>query len=282
MFGYTAQDVIGKSILILIPDDRQGEEHAIIERVRRGEKVEHYETLRRHKDGGLIPLSLTVSPIKDAKGRIIGASKIARDITERRRAEEQRNLLLGEMKHRTKNFVAVIEAVAHQTRPEGNPEAASILDGFVARLRAILSTGELVVDSVDRRVRLKRLFESALKPFEYPNRPDSIHVDGPDLDVAEQTAGSLALAIHELATNALKYGALKSHNGRVSLTWTKTESGDVHIAWKETGGVAISVPPARSGFGSRVIKLAVAAEADGKASMHFEPDGLRCRFQFRQ
>jgi two-component system CheB/CheR fusion protein len=281
LFGYTAEEIVGKSILVLIPDDRHIEERAIIERIRRGEKVEQYETLRRHKDGGLIPLSLTVSPVKDSQGRIVGASKIARDITERKRAEEQRNILLGEMKHRTKNFVAVIEAIARQTRPKGNPEAAAILDGFVARLRALLSTGELVVDSQNRRAKLEALFGLTLKPFKDPNRPGSIHVDGPDIDVAEQTAGNLALAIHELATNALKYGALKSRNGHVSLTWTKDDAGDVRIEWKETGGDPVLAPPTRTGFGSRVIALATSAERDGETSMHFENDGLRCCFRLR-
>ena len=174
LFGYTAAEAIGQSILILIPDDRHDEEHEIIGKIKRGEKVEHYETLRRHKDGSLVPLSLTVSPVKDSGGRIIGASKIARDISERRRAEEQRDVLVGEMKHRSKNFAAIIDGIARQTSPKNNPDAAAILDGFVARLRAILLTGELVVDSLHRRAKLKPLFEIALQPFADPKRPASI------------------------------------------------------------------------------------------------------------
>jgi len=279
LFGYAAQEIVGKSVLVLIPDDRHAEERTIIERIRQGEKIEQYETLRRHKDGRLIPLSLTVSPVKDSQGRIVGASTIARDITERKRAEEQRNILLGEMKHRTKNFVAVIDAIARQTRPKDNPEAAAILDGFVARLRALLSTGELVVDSLDRRAKLEALFGIVLKPFKDPNRSDSIHVDGPDVDVAEQTAGNLALAIHELATNALKYGALKSRSGHVSLTWTRNDAGEVCIEWKETGGDPILAPPTHTGFGSRVIALATSTERNGETVMRFENDGLRCCFR---
>ena len=280
LFGYTAQEAIGQSILLLIPPDRHDEEKDIIGRIRRGERVEHYETLRRHKDGSLVPLSLTVSPVKDSGGRIVGASKIARDITERRRAEEQRSLLLGEMKHRSKNFAAIIDAIARQTSPKNNPDAVAILDGFVARLKALLLTGELVVDSVDRRVKLRALFELALQPFADPKRPAAIHVEGPDIDVAEQTAGNLALAAHELATNALKYGALKSPSGYVSLTWTRDEAGCVRIVWKETGGDPIIAAPTRTGFGSRVINQATASEIDGATSLHFEPDGLRCQFQF--
>ena len=282
LFGYIAEEVIGKSILILIPDDRHSEERMIIERIRRGERVEHYETLRRHKNGSLVPLSLTVSPVKDSHGRVIGASKIARDISERRQAEEQRNLLLGEMKHRTKNFATVVDAIARQTRPKDNSEAAAILDGFVARLRALLLTGELVVDSRDRRAQLKTLFDLTLQPFADPNHPAAIHVAGPDIEVGEQTAGNLSLAVHELATNALKYGSLRSPNGRVSLTWTKDDRGSVHIEWKETGGDQILSRPSRTGFGSRVINVAMSAESLGKTSMLFEQDGLRCQFHFAQ
>src|SRR6516165_4121718 len=87
MFGYTAEDAVGKPVTMLIPPDRQHEERTILERIRRGERIEHYETVRERKDGSLIAISLTISPIKDAEGRIVGASKIARDITERKQAE---------------------------------------------------------------------------------------------------------------------------------------------------------------------------------------------------
>ena len=106
LFGYTAEEVIGKPITILIPEDRMDEEPEILGRMRRGERVDHYDTVRRRKDGSLIDISLTISPLKDADGRIIGASKIARDITERKRAQEQQKLLVNEMQHRIKNSLA--------------------------------------------------------------------------------------------------------------------------------------------------------------------------------
>ena len=96
VFGYRAEEVIGKQVEILIPGDRMNEEAEIIERIRRGERIERYDTVRRRKDGSLIDVSLTISPLKDADGRIIGASKIARDITERKRAQEQQKLILNE------------------------------------------------------------------------------------------------------------------------------------------------------------------------------------------
>src|ERR1700730_18262050 len=102
--GYTAKEVIGKPITILIPAERHDEEPSILARIRRGERIDHYETVRQRKDGSPVDISLTVSPVRKPEGKIIGASKIARDITERRRSEEQQRLLLRELDHRVKNL----------------------------------------------------------------------------------------------------------------------------------------------------------------------------------
>jgi two-component sensor histidine kinase len=221
-----------------------------------------------------------VSPVRDAAGRVVGASKIARDITSRRQAQEQQDLLIGEMKHRTRNFVAVIDAIARQSRPNDAPEAAAHLDVFVARLRALLCTGEIVVDSRARRASLRQLFELTLQPFVDPNRASAVSIEGPFVEVSEETAGGLALAVHELATNALKYGALKSPEGTVSLTWSVDAAGRTIIDWKERGTLGVAAEPTRRGFGSRVIRSAVAREPKGTTTVTYEPDGLRCRFAF--
>ncbi|GES53188.1 hypothetical protein Rhsp01_58030 [Rhizobium sp. NBRC 114257] len=111
LFGYEAEEVIGKSITILIPEDRLDEEPAILAEIQRGMRVEHFETVRRRKDGSFIDISLTISPIRNAQGMIVGASKIARDITERRRTQAEQELLMGEMRHRVKNLFALATAI---------------------------------------------------------------------------------------------------------------------------------------------------------------------------
>src|SRR5207248_2687737 len=118
LFGYVAEDVIGQPIAMLIPTDRLHEENTIVDRIRRGEHIDHYETVRRRKDGSLVDVSLTVSPIKDAKGRITGASKIARDITERQRSKAQIATLAREAEHRAKNILATVQATAHLTNAD--------------------------------------------------------------------------------------------------------------------------------------------------------------------
>ena len=110
--------MIGQPATILIPPDRQNEEDSILERIAAGEHVDHYETIRRHKDGTLINVSLSVSPIKDANGCVIAAAKIARDITERKRAQEQQKLLLREIQHRIKNSLMTVQVIANQNSPQ--------------------------------------------------------------------------------------------------------------------------------------------------------------------
>ncbi|MBI1407212.1 MAG: PAS domain S-box protein [Caulobacter sp.] len=283
LFGYAAEEVVGKSITLLIPEDRQNEEPAIIARLRQGERIDHYETVRRRKDGRLVDISLTVSPIRDAGGAVIGASKIARDITDRRRAVEQQHLVLGEMQHRVKNLAAVIEALARQSKPEGEPAVDAFVKTFLGRVHALLSTGELVVTSSRREADLREVPDKVLKPFVNPSAAGTFRLEGPPLSLPEQVLGSLTLAFHELATNALKYGALSAPDGEVAVTWSVTPGPDgdqVCIAWKETGGPPILDEPARKGFGSRVVRAAVSRERDGETVVAFEPDGLACRFNF--
>jgi PAS domain S-box-containing protein len=112
LFGYTAREAVGNSVRTLIPPDRLDEESEILARIRRGEHIEHYETVRRRKDGTLIDISLTVSPVKNAAGEIVGASKIARNISERKRAEEALHLIVDESKHRIRNTLATVQAIA--------------------------------------------------------------------------------------------------------------------------------------------------------------------------
>jgi PAS domain S-box-containing protein len=215
LFGYTAAEVLGKPVTLLIPPDRHSEEPEILERIRRGKRVDHYETVRRRKDGGLLDISLSVSPLKDADGKIVGASKIARDITERKRAHERQKLVVSEMKHRMKNSLATIQAIATQTLNQNAEER----DAFIARLHALDRAHDLLTSETWDRAPLSAVVNRALEPFQQQHR-ERIIVDGPGHLWLDSSKGVMvAMVIHELATNAVKYGG--------SVEWQRTSQANL-------------------------------------------------------
>ena len=270
VFGYSQEEAIGRSITMLIPPDRLNEEPGIIERIRRGERIEHYETVRRRKDGSLIDLSLTVSPVKNGRGEIVGASKIARDISDRKRAEESRDLLLHEIKHRVKNTLGTVQAIASQTFRGGPGEER---EAFAARLRALAGAHDLLIRQDFDSARVGELMIRAMAPFR-ENRADRIEMAGDDIVLNANQALLLAMAVHELATNAVKYGALSNGAGKVHLDWALRQDDGHRLAfhWRESGGPPVA-PPRRKGFGSVLIERALQQE-QGSARMSFLPEGL--------
>ena len=271
LFGYAAHEMIGKSITILIPSERRDEEPGIINRIARGERVDHYETVRVRKDGSLVDISLSVSPIKDVSGKVIGASKIARDITDRKRAEEQRSLLLFEMKHRIKNTLATVQALATQTMRSATAEERA---GFIARLQSLANAHDLLVSEQWSRALLRDIVQSALDSFQEKHR-ERFLIEGPNnvwLDSDKSLA--VTMALHELATNSVKYGALSNFSGRVSIAWELQQArpAQVRLLWKERGGPPVK-PPEHKGFGSRLLSHALGGDPP---RMNFDPRGLEC------
>jgi PAS domain S-box-containing protein len=277
LFGYTAQDAIGRPVTMLMPPDRIDEEPGILARIRRGERIEHYDTVRRRKDGNLIDISLSISPIRDAEGRVVGASKIARDITDRKRAEQQQQLLVGEIKHRIKNTLATVQAIARQTL-QGAP--AEEREAFIARLMALANAHDLLTLERWNRAALREVVDRALKPFEAKHSARFL-VRGPeDAWLDAQRASLLTMALHELATNAVKYGSLSNGYGIVRLTWELLDEGDaqkVKLFWRELGGPLV-LPPERKGFGSFLIERALQG-GGGQSRLDFNPNGLVCSLE---
>lgn len=274
LFGYTAEEAIGQPIMMLFPPDRLDEEAEIVGRVRRGERVEHYETVRRRKDGCLVEISLTVSPVRDADGKILGASKIARDITEQKRAQERQKLIVSEMKHRIKNSLATIQAIASQTLNQHAEER----DAFIARLHALDRAHDVLTAETWERASLSVIVNRALEPFQQEHR-ERIRVDGPDhLWLGSSKGVMVAMVIHELATNAIKHGALSNGTGQISVTWDRTAQPDIaKLVWHESGGPEVTEPKKR-GFGSHLIERAFGGQL-GAARLVFNPSGLMCTLE---
>lgn len=273
LFGYSEAEAVGKSITMLFPLDRLDEESLIISRIHAGEIVDHYETVRRRKDGSLVEVSLTVSPVRDADGVIVGASKIARDITERKRAQHAQLLLVGEMKHRIKNTLATVQAIATQSLAAAPREQR---DAFTARIQALAVAHDLLTHQNWDSAQIKTVAERTLKPF-IAGAQSRIRIEGPDIPLSAARSQLFAMALHELATNAVKYGALSNATGVVNLGWSRMADGGrrvVRMTWQESGGPHVR-PPTRRGFGSHIVERAFAAEG-AHTELRFDPSGVVC------
>jgi PAS domain S-box-containing protein len=282
IFGYTAEEVIGQPVTMLMPPDRYKEETEILGRIRRGERVDHYETIRRRKDGRLLDISLTVSPMHNSEGRIIGASKIARDITERKHAEARQALLTRELHHRTKNLFAVVQAVVSRSFA-GKRTVEEAETAVLDRLHSLAQTHMLLLEREWKGTDLLDLVRHEMRPF-----ATRVSVSGPTVMLNPQAAQNFALALHELTTNAAKYGALSVASGRVTIDWSVSppdkgtaRPGDRFIfQWREQDGPAITKPVLR-GFGSTVLEQVMSQYADLEPNIDFAREGLTYRVSGR-
>jgi PAS domain S-box-containing protein len=276
LFGYAAEEVIGSPIWILIPPDRQPEEEMILRRIRIGERISHYETVRRRKDGTLADVSLTISPLRDATGAIIGASKIARDISARKRADEHQRTLNAELDHRVKNVLATVGAIIIQTQ-----KAEGSLGDFVAglddRIKSLARTHELLSESRWHGALLEDIVQRELAPY----GGDNAEIGGPRVTLKAGGAQAVSMVLHELATNAAKHGALSTPGGRLSLRWRWLGNGSrgrLAIEWQESGGPPVQ-EPGEPGYGTSIVRELIPYELGGTAHLDFAAIGLHCRLE---
>jgi PAS domain S-box-containing protein len=270
LFGYRPEEVLGKSITMLMPSDHQNEEPANLERIRRGERVDHYETVRMHKDGSLIDISLSLSPIKDASGRIIGASKIARDIRERKRAQARQELLTQEIHHRTKNIFSVVQAVVSRSFA-GKRTVAEAESSVLSRLQSLAQTHQILVEKEWQGAELADVIRRELRPYQ-----GRVTIEGPRIALNARATQDFALAVHELATNAAKYGALSNATGQLQIGWSiggPASAQRFSFRWQEQGGPPVA-PPTSKGFGSTVLEHVMAAYSEHPSRIEFAPSGV--------
>jgi PAS domain S-box-containing protein len=270
IFGYLAEEIIGKPITILIPPDYRKEEEAIIERVRRGQRVEHYETVRQRKHGSLIDVSLTISPVKNVQGKVIGASKIARDITEHRRSQALIVNLAREAEHRTKNILAAVLATVRLSHSDTSDDLKQLIEG---RISALAKVHTLFVESRWAGAELHRLVTQELLAYSGA-REARVRIDGPAVMLEPSTAQTTAISLHELATNAAKYGSLSAAGGHVEISWSLTADGRLSLRWIESGGPT-ATPPTHRGFGTRIIENMI-GQLRGEVRFDWRDQGLTC------
>jgi PAS domain S-box-containing protein len=236
-----------------------------------GETVIDDEMRYRRPDGSIIHLLGHAAPIIGDDGRADVAVVALQDITERKGAAAHQQLLINELSHRAKNLLAIIQSLAQQSF-KGDGSLPELMGRFEGRLGALSAAHGILTQERWEAVPLRRLICETFTAVRADD--DRLRLDGPDLPLPPKVSVSLAMAVHELATNALKYGSLSTASGSVTIVW-KVEEGRIRLRWKEQGGPPV-VEPARRGFGSRMIERGLAAELGGSVEIRFEPDGVLC------
>ena len=283
LFGYTAEEALGRSVTMIIPTERLDEEPVILGRVRRGERIDHYETIRQRKDGTLVDISLTVSPIKNEKGEVVGASKIARDISEIKRVRERQDLLLREMDHRVKNLFALAISVLRLSGRTAR-SVPELIESAGDRLRALARAHALTLSrspkespQAARPTTLHSLIESIAAPYADHEEKDDrrFSIVGSDMEISGAVISSLALLLHEFAANSTKYGALSIAAGRIQIHCAN-HGETLVMTWTERGGPEVVPPTGNSGFGDLLVRTTIAG-LGGSISRDWQPEGLVIR-----
>jgi len=240
--------------------------------------METGETQRLETDFDLLgrkrSFYLVIEPLRDAQGAILGTTSVAVDISERKANEVQLRLLLRELTHRCKNLLAVIHAIARQTASRTR-SVEDFLDRFSARLVAIGCSHDLLIADDWHGASLRMLVEQQLGGHA-ERIGEQIAIEGEDVMLKPEAVQNLGLALHELATNAQKYGSLSDPEGKVSIRWQFCEEASkLRLTWQENGGPPVA-PPQRSGFGRAMIETVVSQALDGDVKLSFPPKGVRC------
>lgn len=229
--------------------------------------------VERRPDGVPLRVSGVTLDITEQK---LGEAKLQREIQERSRAEERQQLLIHELNHRVKNMLATVQSIARQSL--GRAHAGGELADFESRLMALAWTHDILTRESWAGASLQTVMARTMAPHAASGR---VELKGPDLWLPPQTALALAMGVHELATNAVKYGALSTSAGRVSIHWRVDQGRSparLVLTWAEQGGPPVAPPKAR-GFGSRLLERGLARELGGSVALSFEPGGVRCRIE---
>ena len=267
-YGYAAQEAIGQHVRMLTPGDQTAAD-ATLACLSAGRPC-RLETEHVSKRGHRLDAALSVAPIEGADGIVEAFAVVARDIADRKAALRRQTLLLHELAHRGKNLMAVIQAIANNTLTSATTVAAA-RDTFGSRLHALARTYDALLANDFKGVPISQIAHAEIAAFHA-----RAHIAGPDLLLSDKAGQTLTLAIHELATNAAKYGALSVPGGKVAVTWA-VEGESLHFTWREAGGPPVAQPE-RQGFGSRILTAILPAQFATAAHLEFSQDGLLYRF----
>jgi PAS domain S-box-containing protein len=272
IFQYEPVELAGAHLADLIVPEAQRLQHAEKLRLSALEALKPQIVRRRRKDGQCLDFSLSTAPIRDENGEVAAISAIYRDVAPLMRAAEHIEFLLREVNHRSKNMLAVVQAVARQTaRLAETPDL--FIDGFMARLAAIASSHDLLVSRDWRGVQIADLTRSQFSHLDEETQA-RIALKGDLLEINPRAAEAYGLALHELSTNAIKHGALSAPSGAVRLSFRIDPDQNFYIlTWRESGGPIVAASP-REGFGSTVLTRMAPMAIQGESALNYAPEGL--------
>jgi len=275
MLGRSVEDILGRTDAELFPSSGAAAMMAVKNQVLVSGEAKRTE-IALEEPPGIRWHDLHIEPLRNDAGEIVGLTCASVDVTERKEGEAHLRLLLRELTHRSKNLLAVIQAMSRQTaRHVGSIDG--FLTQFSARLQALAASHDLLIRESWYGASLRELVRSQLSGY-LDGVPVQISIEGPDIALKPEAAQNLGLALHELAVNAAKFGALSVPGGQVSIVWSRSETSvgsAVEFDWQERLGPKVKTRRKR-GFGSMVIERNLVRALDAQVDLEFEPDGLRC------
>jgi PAS domain S-box-containing protein len=261
------------------PEDREHHAQAIAKAVAaRSDLHVEYRTIWPDKSEHWIRVS---GRVRVGAGERLSMVGVSQDITERKLAEERQAILLHELNHRVKNTLATVQSVASMTRRSAQQDDSGAWDAFMGRIQGLAKTHDLLTESQWQGALLSDVLNNELEPYQDTMR-QRIRLRGPTVSLQPSAVLALGLAIHELATNASKYGSLSAPDGKVNVMWALTPALTpplLIVEWVESGGPHVT-PPARQGFGTKLIQRGLAQQLGGEIKLDFRPDGIRCIITF--